>query len=82
MSLILFHFETGEPDCPYWTIMVIAKGNFDADILDDILDEIQEDNPEMEFEDVVENAMNQLKCEWESVDGIIPACTGWYEFWK
>ena len=72
-------FETGEPDCPYWTVSAIIKNGFDSDALEEQFESYLKDADEdLEFEDIVADVLDAMGWLWEFVKENIPACGGQY----
>lgn len=89
-TLLNIFFETGDHECPYYTISVVVDGDFDFDELEnafksyfdsDLYDEDED------FEDSVETVMNYNQAigiggtNWFFVEGKIPACDRQFTMW-
>lgn len=83
MTLLILNFETGDRDCPYWTIMAVVEGAFDGEALDDAFSSYFEtaDCEDLEYKDQAEDVLNSMGWNWHFVDTKIPSCDTSYTMW-
>lgn len=82
MVLVNFNFETGDHECPYWTVTAVVKEGFDAATLEDsFASYLEQADEDLEFEDMVEDVLNGTQWPWQFVEDGIPACDSMHTMW-
>ena len=82
--LVLFNFETGEPDCPYWGVLAVVNANdFDTEALEDCLMSYfdSDEADDKEFEDVVRDVLGSFGSKYELIECAIPNCDFMCTIW-
>ncbi len=83
MTRLILNFETGDKECPYWTVSAVVDGKFDGEALEDAFSSYFEeaDTEDLEFEDMAEEVLNSMGWKWNFIDTKIPSCDSMYTMW-
>lgn len=83
MTFLILNFETGDSDCPYWTVYVTVDGRFDGCMLEDAFMSYfeQDDSNDASFEDATKDVLDSMGWEWAFIDTKVPACDYVYTMW-
>jgi hypothetical protein len=82
MVLLILNFETGECDCPFWTVAALVESNFDGASLEDaFVSYFEAADEDLTFEEIIEDVLNSMGWRWHFVDTKIPSCDYMHTMW-
>ena len=83
MTLLILNFETGDNDCPFWTVMATVEGSFDGSALEDSFSSYFDsaETDDLTYEEMAEDVLNSMGFTWSFIDTKIPSCDSAYTMW-